>query len=221
MLKRRYHLTLSKKTVQKIMRSFNLSLPVCKKRIRPNYKKLDLSRPNELWQSDMTKVWVEGVGWLYLFAIIDCFTREIVGYSLSLFASTKKLLKALDMAGSNRFAHGIPKETFLILGSDNGCQYTSRAFGSALKTFGFKFMRTNYNTPEQNAFIESFFSKLKEEEVWTRDYHSITEAEDSIAGWISFYNHERIHSSLNYLTPAEFMAEYETKFVSKHLAQVS
>lgn len=221
MLKRRYQINLSKKTTQLIMRAFNLSLPVKKKRTKPNYQQLRATRPNELWQSDMTKVWVARVGWLHLFSIIDCFTREIVGYSLSLFASTKELLKALDMAVSKRFASGIPDGINLTIGSDNGCQYTSKAFREALKALNFKFMRTNYNTPEQNAFIESFFSTLKQEEVWLKEYSSIAEAEESISNWIYFYNYERIHSSLNYLTPTEFMTECESQVSLESLVQVS
>jgi len=213
MFRRRHNIYLSKKTTQLIMRAFNLTLPVKKKRTKPNYQKIEATGPNELWQSDMTKIWVENTGWLHLFCIIDCFSREIVGCSLSLFAGTKELLQALDMAVSFRFPKGIPEGINLTIGSDNGCQFTSRAFIQALKDFKFKFMRTNYNCPEQNCYIESFFSSLKEEEVWLNEYTSVAEAEKSILKWIYDYNHERIHSSLDYLTPVEFMAEYKTQAV--------
>jgi putative transposase len=209
MLRRRYGIYQSKKTTQLIMRAFNLSLGVKKKKAKPNYQKIEAIAPNELWQTDMTKIWVENTGWLHLFCIIDCFSREIVGYSLSLFAGTKELLEALEMAVMFRFSNGIPEDNKLTVASDNGCQFTAKAFIAALKDFNFKFMRTNYNCPEQNCYIESFFSSLKEEEVWLNEYASVAEAEESISRWLYKYNNERIHSSLDYLTPAEFMAHYE------------
>lgn len=209
MLRRREGIYISKKTVQWIMRAFNLSLPVEKKRMpRPHLEKVEAVRPYELWQTDMTKIWVNGTGWMHLFAVIDCFTREIVGWCFSLFASAKEAVKSLEMAVENHFPNGIPEELGLTLNSDNGCQFGARAFQRAVKSFGFKFTRTAYDTPEENAYIESFFGKLKEEEVWVKEYESIYEAEQSIGDWINKYNHERIHSSLKYLTPVEFREKW-------------
>ncbi|MDI6841175.1 MAG: DDE-type integrase/transposase/recombinase, partial [bacterium] len=171
-----------------------------------------LTRPYQLWQADMTKVWVNGTGWMHLFAIIDCFTREIVGYCFSLFASAKEALKGLEMAVETHFPIGIPDGLGLTLNSDNGCQFGSRSFQGVVKAFGFTFTRTGYNSPQENAYIESFFSKFKEEEAWLKEYESVYEAEQSIREWIYKYNHERIHSSLEYLTPVEF----KEKWFSEH-----
>lgn len=212
MLKRREGIILSKKTVQKIMQAFNLSLPVKKKRLyRQRAEKVNVVRPYQLWQIDLTKIWVNNTGWMYLFAIIDCFTREIVGWCFNFFASAKESLKALEMAVNNHFPCGVADGVSLILNSDNGCQFGARRFQSAVKAFGFTFTRTGYDSPQENAFIESFFGKLKEEEVWIKEYDSIFSAEQSIAEWICKYNHERIHSSLNYLTPVEFKEEWIQK----------
>lgn len=216
MLRRREGIYLSKKTVQWIMRAFNLSLPVKKKRVpRPHIEKVEVRRPYQLWQTDMTKIWVNGTGWMHLFAVIDCFTREIVGWCFSLFASAKEALKALEMAVERHFPNGIPEGLGLTLNSDNGCQFGARAFQEAVKAFGFTFTRTAYDTPEENAYIESFFGKLKEEEVWLKEYESIHEAEQSIGEWIYKYNHERIHSSLNYLTPVEFREKWFSEYTNK------
>jgi len=212
MLRRREDIYLSKKTVQWIMRAFHLSLPAKKKRPpRPHTKKIEIVRPYQLWQTDMTKVWVNGTGWMYFFAVIDCFTREIVGWCFSLFASAKEALKALEMAVDNHFPEGVPEGLGLTLNSDNGCQFGARRYQAAVKAFGFAFTRTAYDTPEDNAYIESFFGKFKEEEVWCKEYESPFEAEQSIAEWIHKYNYERIHSSLNYLTPVEFREEWYQK----------
>lgn len=221
MLKRRHQIRLSKKTVQWIMRAFNLTLPVKKKRPpRPRAEKVEVIRPYQLWQTDMTKIWVKGTGWMYLFAVIDCFTREIVGWSFNLFASAREALKALEMAVDNHFPQGVPEGLGLTLNSDNGCQFGARRFQVAVRAFGFAFTRTAYNTPEDNAYIESFFGKLKEEEVWLKEYESVFEAEQSIAIWIYKYNHERIHSSLNYLTPVEFKTKwFEQNRQEMHLNQ--
>lgn len=170
MLRKRENICLSKKTVQWIMRAFNLSLSVKKKRAaRPHTGTVEIKRPYELWQTDMTKIWVKGTGWVHLFAVIDCFTREIVGWKFSMFASAREAIGALEMAVDTHFPKGIPEEIGLTLNSDNGCQFGARAYITAVKSFGFRFTRTAYDTPEENAYIESFFGKLKEEEVWIKD----------------------------------------------------
>lgn len=205
MLRRRFNIRMSKKTVNLIMKAFNLTLPIKKKRLsRPRVAKMEVTKPYQLWQTDMTKIWVNGTGWMYFFAIIDCFTREIVGWCFSLFASAKEALKALEMAVDNHFPFGIPKDLGLILNSDNGCQFGARLYQTAVRAFGFAFTRTGYDSPQENAYIESFFGKFKEEEVWIKEYESPFEADISIAGWIHKYHRERPHSSLNYLTPMEF-----------------
>lgn len=212
MLRRRENIHLSKKTTQWIMRAFNLTLPMKKKRLpRPQAEKIEVTRPYQLWQTDLTKLWVKGCGWMYLFAVIDCFTREIVGWCFSRFASAEEALKALEVAVDSYFPDGVPEGLGLTLNSDNGCQFGARKFQSAVKAFGFAFTRTAYDTPQDNAYIESFFGKFKEEEVWLKEYESVFEAERSIAEWIYKYNHERIHSSLNYLTPVEFREGWLSK----------
>jgi putative transposase len=209
MLIRRFDLRMSKKTVNWIMRAFNLTLPTKKKRSpRPRAEKLEVARPYQLWQTDMTKIWVKGTGWMYFFAVIDCFTREIVGWCFSLFASAREALLALEMAVDNHFPSGIPQNLGLILNSDNGCQFGARLYQSAVKAFGFTFTRTGYDSPQDNAYIESFFGKFKEEEVWSKEYESPFEAEVSIAGWLHGYHYDRVHSSLNYLTPVEFRTKW-------------
>lgn len=209
LLRRRHGIRFSKKTVQKIMRAFNLSLPVKRKRIHRNRTtNPTATRPLEIWQTDMTKIWVKSVGWVYLFAFIDCYTREIVGYTLNLCASTRELLGALEAALRRCFPYGIPDGHQLTINSDNGCQFTARAFLAALKAMKFSFTRTGFNCPDDNPFIESFFARLKDEEVWINEYDTLQEAESSIKRWIAFYNTERIHSSLGYLTPEEYRDNY-------------
>lgn len=209
MMRRRHEIRLSKKTVQKIMRAFNLSLPVKRKRIHRNRTtNPPATKPLEIWQADMTKIWVKSVGWMYMFAFIDCYTREIVGYTLSLCASTQELIQALEAAVSRCFPYGIPDDHQLTINSDNGCQFTARAYLTALKTMKFSFTRTGFNCPDDNPFIESFFARLKDEEVWGNEYETVQEAEISIRLWIVFYNTERIHSGLGYLTPEEFRSNF-------------
>lgn len=210
MLRRRHGIWMSKKTVQKIMRAFNLSLPTKKKRTQQKTydKSHKIQRPNQLWQTDLTKVWVKGSGWCFLFAVIDCFTREILGWCFSLFGSAKEAIKALERAVELRFPYGIPEDISLTVNSDNGNQFGARVYQKAVRDFGFEFTRTGYDTPEDNAYIESFFGKFKEEEVWTKEYEGFLEAESEIEEWIWWYNNERIHSSLNYLTPVEFRKAY-------------
>ncbi|AEJ43378.1 Integrase catalytic region [Alicyclobacillus acidocaldarius subsp. acidocaldarius Tc-4-1] len=112
----------------------------------------------------MTKVWCGKDGWGYLFAVIDAYDREIVGYSFSRFCRTEDLLNAVDMALDYRFPNGV-QGAGLTLRTDNGCQMTSRRFIEAMKACQINHERTGFNNPDADGYIERFFRSLKEEEV--------------------------------------------------------
>jgi transposase InsO family protein len=125
------------------------------RRKRPGF--FPVERPRQLWQLDMTSVWVAEHGWTYLNAIIDCCTREIVGWSLELRCRADEAIAVVERAAA---VHGIePGE--LVLGSDNGSAFTARRFKAKLAELGIKHRRGGYRDPESQAFIESWFGKLK------------------------------------------------------------
>jgi putative transposase len=118
------------------------------------------------------------VGWAYLVCVIDCCTREIVGWNLSHRCRSEDALAAVE-------------------------QFTSSRFLETLGRLGITHRRTAYHHPEGNSYIERFHRSLKEEEVWTAEYRSLEEARASIARWIEEYNHDRPHRGVGNRTPHE------------------
>jgi putative transposase len=194
----------NRKRVQRLMREHRLLQPKRSegRRRRPGY--FQVTRPGELWHMDMTSVWVAEHGWCYLNAIIDCCTREITGWSLDVRCRAQEAIGVIDTAVAER---GIEPDA-LTLGTDNGTAYTSCAFRARLAEHGVTHRRGGYRDPESQAFIESWFSKLKLRCVWREEFETINEAREKIAAYINSYHH-RPHSSLEYRTPREVAATWQ------------
>jgi putative transposase len=172
------------------------------RRKRPGVFRVE--RPRQLWQLDMTSVWVAEHGWCYLMAIIDCCTREIVSWQLELRCRADEAIAVVERAVA---LHGIePGE--LTLGSDNGSAFTARRFRAVLSGLGIRHRRGGYRDPESQAFIESWFGKLKEREVWLNEYETLDDARRGIGGYVDRY-HQRPHSGLDYRTPDEVRRTWE------------
>jgi putative transposase len=174
-LRRKEELMVNGKRVLRVMRERGLL--VTKRRLRARRKKewgrVTAELPNQVWQADMTKVWVgPSVGWAYLVSIIDCCTREIVAWDLSLRCRTHEALAALERAVLEQMASG-SRACGLTLTTDNGTQFTSARFVATLNTLGITHRRTAFNHPEGNGLIERFHRSLKEEEVWLNEYRSL------------------------------------------------
>ena len=107
--------------------------------------------------------------WGYLVSVIDCCTREIVGWNLSHRCRTEEALDAVEQAVLERLPAG-SRETNLTLTTDNGTQFTSSRFMETLARLGIAHRRTAYHHPEGNSYIERFHRSLKEEEVWSTQY---------------------------------------------------
>jgi len=172
------------------------------RRKRPGFFRVE--RPRQLWQLDMTSVWVAEHGWTYLNAIIDCCTREIVAWQLELRCRADEAIAVVERAVAEL---GIePGE--LTLGSDNGSAFTARRFRGRLSQLGVRHRRGGYRDPESQAFIESWFGKLKEREVWLNEYETLEDARRGIGGYVDRYHH-RPHSRLGYRTPDEVRRTWE------------
>jgi putative transposase len=208
-LYKRHQLRVNHKRVYRIMKE--LGLLTRSKGGTANRKKqsgrIPVTGSNQHFQVDMTKIWCGRDGWGYLFAVIDAYDKEIVGYSFSRFCRTDELLSAVNQALENRFPHGV-KGRGLTIRSDNGCQMTSRRYVKALQDAGIKQERTGYNNPDADAYIERWFRTLKEETVWLQEYTTFLEAKKDIDRYIRFYNAERPHSALGYLSPKEFRQRF-------------
>ncbi len=211
---RKLGVAVNRKRVLRVMRERKLiqrRRPL-ERRKRPGFFRVE--RPRQLWQLDMTSVWVAEHGWCYLNAIIDCCTREIVAWQLELRCRADEAITVVEQAAA---LYGI-QEGELTLGSDNGSAFTARKFKEKLAELGIRHRRGGYRDPESQAFIESWFGKLKEREVWLNEYETLDDARHGIGGYIDRY-HDRPHSRLNYRTPHEVRQTWEDhQPLQKHAA---
>jgi putative transposase len=194
----------NRKRAQRVMREQRLlqrHRPLRRRR-RPGFFRVEC--PDQLWHLDMTSIWVAEHGWCYLNAAIDCCTREIVGWSLELRCRAEEATALVDGAVA---ARGIEPGT-LTLGTDNGSAFTSRGFRARLADHVVAHRRGGYRDPESQAFIESWFGKLKERLVWRSEFETLDQARKEIADYIDCYHH-RPHSGLGYRTPTEVRRTWE------------
>jgi putative transposase len=189
---------INRKRVQRLMREHRLLQRRRSegRRRRPGYFRVE--RPDQLWHLDMTSVWVAEHGWCYLNAAIDCCTREITGWALDVRCRAPEAIAVIEAAAAER---GIAPGR-LTLGTDNGSAFTSRAFRARLGQLEITHRRGGYRDPESQAFIESWFSKLKQRCVWREEFETLEQARAAIGAYIDSYHH-RPHSGLAYRTPAE------------------
>jgi putative transposase len=152
----------------------------------------------------MTSVWVAEHGWVYLNAIIDCCTREIVGWQLSLRCRAVEAIAVIETAVREQ---AILPGT-LTLGTDNGSAFTAKATRLVISGLGVTHRRGGYRDPESQAFIESWFRYLKERCIWRHEFETLEQAREVIAAYITHY-HDRPHSRLDYRTPGEVRATWD------------
>jgi putative transposase len=202
-LSRELGVPINRKRVQKIFRELGYTEPTKTKSeiIRARDKAPKASRPCELWQTDLTYIPCGVDGWCYLFNVLDVFSREWAGKEFSPTAVKDNAILSVENAlVSHRQLDPTPR-----LRADNGPQYTSKVFGESMRVLGLKLEHIMYRTPEQNGAIESFHRTLKKEYVWPYEFESFQDAEKAIDAAFVDYNERRIHSSLGYLTPSEFL----------------
>jgi putative transposase len=155
--------------------------------------------PNRKWIADFTYVWT-AEGWLYVAAVLDLFSRRVVGWSMSARMTAQLVTDALTMAIWRR---GKPQA--LLHHSDRGSQYTSEQFQRLLADHGVTCSMSRSGNVWDNAAMESFFSSLKTERTARRTYRTRDEARADVFDYVErFYNPKRRHSTLGYLAPTEF-----------------
>jgi transposase InsO family protein len=155
--------------------------------------------PNQLWVADITYIETQE-GWLYLAAILDLYSRKIVGWAMSERIDTALVLKALAMA----LLHRRPPAK-LLFHSDRGVQYASSDYRQALGRAGLVASMSRRGNCYDNATMESFWATLKLELVYRCCFDTRAQAQTQIFDYIeAFYNRQRSHSALNYLSPVDF-----------------
>ena len=157
---------------------------------------------NRKWLADITYI-PTGEGWLYLAAVLDAFSRRIVGWSMADHLETDLAADALKMALLQR----APRGRDLLHHSDRGVQYASEEYQQLLKDRGVEVSMSGRGDCYDNAMMESFWATLKSERVHHRSYATREQARQSIFEYIEvFYNRKRLHSSLGYQSPESFEA---------------
>jgi putative transposase len=155
--------------------------------------------PNRKWIADFTYIWT-AEGWLYVAAVIDLFSRRVVGWSMSASMTSQLVIDALIMAIWRR-----GKPHALLHHSDQGSQYTSEQFRRLMEDNGVTCSMSRSGNVWDNAAMESFFSSLKTERTARKVYRTRDQAKADVFDYIErFYNPKRRHSTLGYLSPVEF-----------------
>lgn len=158
--------------------------------------------PNQIWVADITYIQT-GENWLFVAAIMDLYSRKIVGWAMGEHIDTALILKALFMA----LLHRQPPQN-LLFHSDRGVQYASTDYRAALTQAGLVASMSRKGNCYDNAAMESFWSTLKLELVYRRDFQTRAHARSEIFDYIElFYNRQRSHSALNYLSPVDFESQ--------------
>jgi putative transposase len=211
--------TTSRKRVAKLMRTQGLRAR-CRRRFRTTTdsghefavarnlvkRQFEVDAPNTTWVTDITYIWTLE-GWLYLAVILDLFSRRVVGWSMSERITRQLALDALHMALARRRP---PRG--LIHHSDRGSQYASGDYRRTLAANGIVCSMSRRGDCWDNAVAESFFSTIKLELVYESDWATRARARAAIFEYLEvFYNGERRHSSLGYLSPAAFERSHEAK----------
>jgi putative transposase len=162
-------------------------------------RQFEAPAPNQRWAADFTYLWTDE-GWLYVAAVLDLFSRYVVGWSMQASMTSRLVADALIMALWRR---GKPQG--VLHHSDQGSQYASEDFQRLLAEHGIVCSMSRRGNCWDNAAIESFFSSLKTERTDRRRYRTRDEARADVFDYIEqFYNPRRRHSTLGYLSPAEF-----------------
>jgi putative transposase len=198
-----------RKRVARLMRERGMSAKTKRRKVKttdsqhdnpvaPNLLKRDFTAdaPNTKWVADITGIGT-AEGWLYLAAIVDIYSRLVIGWAMSKERDEQLVIKAAKMALSQR-----KPGAGLVHHSDRGSQYTSQGYLAVLKEAKIQVSMSKKGDCYDNALMESFFGTLKEECVERQSYQTRAEARSSVFEYIEmFYNRQRRHSSLGYVSP--------------------
>lgn len=214
--------TACRNTVAKAMNELGIRSKTCRQSFRPTTTQVDPSKrpaanvlnreftataPNQKWVTDITYLATEA-GWVYLAAVVDLFSRKVVGWAVSQSLATGLVQAALKDAIEKRRPDG----SQLLHHSDRGCQYTSESYQQTLRTLGITCSMSRTGNCYDNAVAERFFWSLKYE--WTnhRIYTDLESVRVSVFNYIEmFYNERRRHETLEYVSPNEYELQFHKR----------
>lgn len=162
--------------------------------------------PNERWATDLCRVWTGRDGWASLALVIDCHTRELLGWHLSRSGKSKTAESALEQALIAQYGCLGKADKPFLLRSDNGLVFTSRSYTSLVKSYGLQQEFITPYCPEQNGMVERVIRTFKEQCAHRQRFETLQHASRAIGDWIGFYNNRRPHQALGMRTPAEAYA---------------
>lgn len=168
------------------------------------HEKVTVEYPNIRWATDLTKVYVDEVGWANFIPVIDCGSRDCVGWRLDKRGRALEAREALQDAVITCFGSVENVPNGLAVRTDNGSIFLANAYRSELKRLGIQQEYTPYRCPDANGVVERFIRTIKEECIWQYHFRTLKELEEVVAKWIKFYNNERRHSGLGYMTPSQY-----------------
>jgi len=205
-LKREYEIEISRGYAQNLMRKMGITAIYPKKKLNlskgsKQHKKypyllrnLEIVRVNQAWSTDITYIRLKN-SFAYLTVIMDWFSRHVISWKLSLTLENEFCVQALKEA----LETAVPE----IHNSDQGVQYAAENYIAVLKEKGIRISMDGRGRCMDNIFTERLWRTVKYENVYIHDYRDIEEAREGLAEYFRFYNHRRIHQSLDYKTPAE------------------
>lgn len=209
-LRHREGFQVNRKRVYRLMREKGLVVEQARHRAlrSPQRAKPKATRPSQSWGIDMTKFLLGSLGWCYLIIVLDWYTREIVGWNLSLRARTSEWKEALERALGEKFPWGVRGQGLSLI-SDNGCQPTSLTFMRDTAELGIQQIFCSYDNPRGNAETERVIRTVKEECLWLNEFSCFEQAREAIEKWIrEDYNRLYVHSALGYRSPEEFYQQW-------------
>ena len=155
---------------------------------------MSIDRVNHVWSTDITYIRLQR-GFLYLVAIIDWFSRYVLAWRTSITLETAFCLEALDQA----FEEARPE----IFNNDQGSQFTGTEFTNRLKAADVRISWDGRGRALDNIFVERLWRSVKYEEVYLKEYQSVSDAESGLKAYFQFYNQDRLHQALDYQTPVQ------------------
>ncbi len=163
-------------------------------------RQFTVDAPDRVWVGDITYIPTDE-GWLFLAVVIDLFSRQVVGWSMRTDMRRDIVIDALRMAWFRRHPG---KQAGLIFHSDRGSQYASEDFRDVLKDYGITASMSRRGNCWDNACSETLFGSLKVERLHGQRFVTRRHAMDETIDWLLWYNHSRLHSTLNYVSPMQF-----------------
>jgi transposase InsO family protein len=227
-LRLRFGLQVNGKRILRVMHKYDLFLQIKRRFIRttdsehaypvyPNLLKgFAVTDVNQVWVADITYIRIL-TGFVFLAVILDVFSRRIVGWGIAKRIDHRLTLEALRMA-----LRGRNPRAGLIHHSDQGVQYACTQYVKELQEWEIAISMSAKGNPYENAYAESFFKTLKNEEVYLWEYESFTDVVERIPEFIEeVYNRKRVHSGIQYLPPEEFEAILQDEQGKQSLGQVT